>query len=47
MPVGPSERLAEARPDLVTFEPWSLAGHCREWNVDPLRWDRVVADFVR
>ena len=47
VPVGPSERLAEARPDLVTFEPWSLAGHCREWNVDPLRWDRVVADFVR
>ena len=47
VPVGPSERLAEARPDLVTFEPWSLVGHCREWNVDPLRWDRAVTDFVR
>ncbi|GAA1233550.1 alpha/beta hydrolase [Janibacter melonis] len=47
VPVGPSERLAAARPDLVTFEPWSLARHCKEWNVDPHRWDRVVGDFVR
>ena len=47
VPVGPSEALAVARPDLVTFEPWSLARHCKEWNVDPRRWERVVADFVR
>ncbi len=47
VPVGPSEALAAARPDLVTFEPWSLARHCKEWNVDPRRWDRVVTDFVR
>lgn len=47
VPVGPSEALAVARPDLVTFEPWSLARHCKEWNVDPRRWERVVRDFVR
>lgn len=47
VPVGPSERLAALRPDLVTFEPWSLARHCKEWNVDPGRWDRVVGSFVR
>lgn len=47
VPVGPSEALAAARPDLVTFEPWSLARHCKEWNVDPQRWDDVVTDFVR
>lgn len=47
VPVGPSEALAAARPDLVTFEPWSLARHCKEWNVDPRRWDAAVADFVR
>lgn len=46
VPVGPTEALAAARPDLVTFEPWSLARHCKEWNVDPARWDRVVTDFV-
>ncbi|MEN3121658.1 alpha/beta fold hydrolase [Janibacter terrae] len=47
VPVGPSEALAAARPDLITFEPWSLARHCKEWNVDPRRWDAVVTDFVR
>ncbi|WP_338752113.1 alpha/beta hydrolase family protein [Janibacter alittae] len=47
VPVGPSEELAQARPDLITYEPWSLARHCKEWNVDPRRWDAVVTDFVR
>ena len=47
VPVGPSEELASARPDLITFEPWSLARHCKEWNVDPRRWESVVSDFVR
>ena len=47
VPVGPSEALAAARPDLVTFEPWSLARHCKEWNVDPRRWTDTVLDFVR
>lgn len=47
VPVGPSEALAQVRPDLITFEPWSLARHCKEWNVDPRRWNAVVADFVR
>lgn len=47
VPVGPSEALASARPDLIRFEPWSLARHCKEWNVDPRRWDAVVTDFVR
>lgn len=47
VPVGPSEQLASARPDLITFEPWSLARHCKEWNVDPRRWESVVSEFVR
>ena len=38
--------LAAARPDLVTFVPWSLARHCKEWNVDPERWERVVREFI-
>jgi uncharacterized protein len=46
VPVGPSQQLAAARPDLVTMEHWDTARHCREWNVDPQRWERSVADFV-
>ena len=47
VPVGPSEQLASARPDIITFDPWSLARHCKEWNVDPRRWESVVSEFVR
>jgi pimeloyl-ACP methyl ester carboxylesterase len=46
VPVGPSQRLAAARPDLVTMEPWDTARHTKEWNVDPGRWERSLAEFV-
>ncbi len=46
VPPGPSISLAAKRPDLVRFEPWHLAGHTREWNTDPERWDEVVRDFL-
>ena len=46
VPVGPSQALAAARPDLVTMERWETARHTKEWNVDPERWERSVADFV-
>ena len=46
VPVGPSQQPAAARPDLVTMEPWATARHTKEWNVDPQRWERSVADFV-
>ncbi|WP_168581388.1 alpha/beta hydrolase [Gephyromycinifex aptenodytis] len=46
VPVGPSLELAVARPDLVRFEAWQHARHVKEWNVDPQRWEEVVADFV-
>ena len=46
VPVGPSRALAQARPDLVTMEPWDTARHTKEWNVDPERWERSVAEFV-
>ena len=32
---GPSRELARVRPDLVTFEEWQVARHCKEWNTDP------------
>lgn len=46
VPSGPSRRLAVARPDLVTFESFPHARHCREWNTDPQRWEREVARFL-
>jgi fermentation-respiration switch protein FrsA (DUF1100 family) len=46
VPVGPSQELARARPDLVTMPHWDTARHTKEWNVDPQRWERSVADFV-
>lgn len=46
VPVGASVTLAGLRPDVVRFEPWEDARHVKEWNVDPDRWNAVVADFV-
>ncbi|MEO5745687.1 MAG: alpha/beta fold hydrolase [Terracoccus sp.] len=46
VPIGPAVRLAARRPDLVRFERWQVARHCKEWNIDPERWERVVTEFV-
>ncbi len=46
VPVGPSRLLADARPDLVRLLEFPGAGHCREWNSDPDRWEREVARFL-
>ena len=46
MPIGPAVALAGRRPDLVRFERWDTARHCREWNHDPERWERVLREFV-
>jgi uncharacterized protein len=46
VPDGPSRRLAQARPDLVTYVPSSTARHTKEWNVDPGRWEDAVRGFV-
>ncbi len=46
VPIGPARVLAEKRPDLVTLQEWADGGHCREWNVDPVRWDELVGRFI-
>lgn len=46
VPVGPSRRLAMARPDLLTFPEWHRARHCMEWNTEPERWEHLVAEFA-
>ena len=38
--------IARARPDLVTMEHWDTARHTKEWNTDPERWERSVAEFT-
>ncbi len=45
VPYAPSAALAAARPELIRLETWDVARHCRAWNVDPDRWERLVADF--
>jgi len=46
VPVEPTRWLAAARPDVVRHVEFSGAAHCREWNVDPDRWEREVARFL-
>ncbi len=46
VPFGPSLALAQARPDLVTFEQWREARHCQEWNTDPARWESAVRAYA-
>jgi uncharacterized protein len=41
-----SERLARARPDLVTFERFGGDGHVQSWNVDRPRYERALRAFL-
>ncbi|WP_120005237.1 alpha/beta hydrolase family protein [Nesterenkonia muleiensis] len=45
VPYQPSRELAE-RNSLVTFVPFHRAGHIKERNYDPERWDSRVAQWV-
>ena len=46
VPIGPSRAVARARADLVTYEEWEVARHCKLWNTDSERWERAVGEFV-
>ena len=46
VPIASAAQLAARRPDLVRFERWQVARHCKEWNLDPGRWERVVTEFL-
>lgn len=46
VPFAPAAALAGRRPDIVRFEPWEQARHCREWNHDTERWESAVGSFV-
>jgi pimeloyl-ACP methyl ester carboxylesterase len=42
VPDGPSVRLAQARPDLVTLVRIPGARHTMDWNVDPVRYEATM-----
>ena len=46
VPSTASRRLAEARPDLVTLVPFSIAKHVRLWNYDPERYTRAIRTWI-
>jgi pimeloyl-ACP methyl ester carboxylesterase len=46
VPYGPALQLAQKNPEMVTFEAFSRAGHTKEWNVEPERWDAVVRGWL-
>ena len=46
VPVGPSAELAEKNPGVITFERFTKAGHTKEYNVDPERWERTVSAWL-
>lgn len=41
-----SRRLAEARPDIVTFDQFVVAGHTRLWNYDRERWNSSIRAWL-
>ena len=47
VPYEPTAERAKRNPEMVTFEPFSQAGHTKEWNVDPARWEHVVESWLR
>ena len=46
VPFEPSQRLAQADPEQVTFVPYD-GDHVRAWNVDPDGYAEVVVSFLR
>ena len=46
VPATASRQLAELRPDIVTFVPFTRATHTRLWNYDRARWNGAIADWL-
>lgn len=45
-PVGPARAFAAARPDLVRYVEFPGGGHVRTWNIDPVRYERVLGEWL-
>jgi alpha-beta hydrolase superfamily lysophospholipase len=46
VPSNSSHALAEARPDIVTFDAYTVARHTKLWNYDSARWNLSIAAFL-
>ena len=46
VPSTASRALAEARPDIVTLVPFSVAKHTRLWNYDEDRWNASIRAWL-
>jgi pimeloyl-ACP methyl ester carboxylesterase len=46
VPATASRALAELRPDIVTYDEFTVAGHTRLWNVEPERWTRAIHTWL-
>jgi pimeloyl-ACP methyl ester carboxylesterase len=46
VPSVSSRKLAELRPDIVTFVPFSIARHTKLWNYDPERWNEAIRAWL-
>ncbi|MCU1556464.1 MAG: alpha/beta hydrolase [Microbacteriaceae bacterium] len=46
VPSTASRALAEARPDIVTYEAFTVAAHTRLWNYDRERWNAAIAGWL-
>ena len=47
VPYISSERLAKKNPRYVTLVPFTRAGHVREWNVDPHKWETTLKNWLQ
>jgi alpha-beta hydrolase superfamily lysophospholipase len=46
VPSSGSHELAAARPDIVTFSPFTGARHTKLWNYDEERWTSAIRDWA-
>lgn len=46
VPADASRALALLRPDIVTFEEFTVARHAKLWNYDEARWNRVIREWL-
>lgn len=46
IPFTASLALAAARPDIVTYERFTVAGHTKLWNFDHVRWNDAIAHWL-
>ncbi|WP_144872499.1 alpha/beta hydrolase [Microbacterium sp. 1.5R] len=47
VPADASHALHEARPDLVTMPPFSVARHTKLWNYDQVGWSDAITEWTR